>query len=304
MRLLYLMIFCGSFLFAMGEKIDYTVDELSRIPFKQRATAATTMLSKSVPHWKDESRIKGSIEHDKPPTLNLIAMRKLKKLAIVDLDLGVRAQSNRTLPMDSQELNLLAVQCLQSAGSALKLNGFSVATQDVVNRLLQIEPDWVWDGGVTQSSHVILHANGGAWMDWPQWIEKPLWAKDRCLRLMDTLGVDGLVFLSARVLLVQSTSQQAVFAAEPLSYGEWWQAEFAGQPKWTHFGVEMTVVTRKGLASDRLVAWSASTKGDWICPAIIVNKGSRYPILASFRVILETMASMMKGDVFSSRSTL
>jgi len=304
------VLFLCSFLFAMGEKIDYSVDELSHIPFKQRASAAVGMFSKSIPHWKDESRLKGSIEHDKPPTLNILAIKKLKKLAVVDLDMGIRSMSDRPMNVDWHEWDMLSSQCLQAVGGALKLSGFSVSTQDVVIRLLQIEPDWTPDETITPSSEINFHASGGAWMTWQTWIDKPVFAKDRALRLMDTLGVDGLVWVSNRILLVRNTSQQAIFSAWPLSYGEWWQNEFAGQPKWTQLGIEMTVVTRKGLASDRLVAWSASTKGDWSCPAIMMNKGigaakqdygfklsySRYPILASFRIILETMAAILRAD--------
>ncbi len=310
MRRMIVLLFLGSLLFAMGEKIDYSVDELSRIPFKQRASAAVGMFSKSIPHWKDECRLKGAIDHDKPPSPNSVAIKKLKKLAVVDLDLGIRTMSDRPMNVDWSELDLLSSQCLQAVGGALKLSGFSVATPDLVMRLVQTEPDWMPDEGVTESSQIRLHASGGAWMSWNTWIEKPAFAKDRALRLMDTLGVDGLVWVSSRILLVRSTSQQAIFSAWPLSYGEWWQNEFAGQSKWTQLGIEMTVVTRKGLSTDRLVAWSASTKGDWSCPAIMMNKGtnaakqdygfklsySRYPILASFRIILETMAAMLKAD--------
>ena len=74
-----MLMIVGSFLFSMGEKVDYSVDELSRIPFKQRASAAVAMFSKSVPHWKDECRLKGNIEHDKPPTLNVASLRKIKR---------------------------------------------------------------------------------------------------------------------------------------------------------------------------------------------------------------------------------
>jgi hypothetical protein len=294
----------------MAERVDYSVDELSRIPFKQRPVTAVGMFSKSLPHWKDEFRLRGQIDPEKPPSLNVAAIRKIKRLAVVDFDLGIRSMTDRPMPVDWKEADLLASQCLQAVGMSLKLCGFSVITQDVVARLIRIEPDWTLDAAPTRSEQVFLHVEGGSWMSWPFWIEKPLLAKDRALRLMNTLGVDGLVWVSSRVLLVRNSTQQAIFSAEPFSYGEWWQHEFSGQPTWTNLGVELTVVTRMGLSSDRLVAWSASTKGDWTCPPIMMNRGtdptksdyefrlsySRYPILASFRVIMETMAAQFRKD--------
>ena len=148
-------------------------------------------------------------------------------------------------------------------------------------------------------------------MSWPVWMDKPLFAKDRALHLMDTLEVDGLVWVSSRVLLNGGSIQQAYFSGDPYGYGEWWQKEFEGKSTWTHLGVEMTVMTRKGFSSDQLISWSCATKGDWTCPTILMNVNahdpnkdqysyrlswSRYPILASFRLIMETMAARLKID--------
>lgn len=311
MRLILALFFVSSFLYAMGERIDYSVDELSRISYKQRPTASASMFTRSIPHWKDTARLNSALSFDAPPTFNVGTIRKIKKLAVVDIDLGLRVVSIHNRPVDWKETDILAAQCMQAAGMALQLSGFSVVTISAVQQLMHTEPDWAPDVMVTGSTTVNIHGAGGAWMSWPLWLDKPLFAKDRAIHLMDALDVDGLVWISSRILLNRTSMQQAFFSAEPYSYVEWRQKEFEGKSTWTHLGVEMTVMTRKGLSTDQLIAWSDATKGDWVCPAILMNVNpsdpskdmyeyrlswSRYPILASFRLIMETMSARFKSD--------